>query len=124
MDMHGVLAGLCSLPGICNLVFLGAAGVLVAGVTRGGVEEVLLGTGCPCALSSSGLESLGGAAAALPPHLSVRFCRFCSCARFENANEVLEAAQRLKYVFLAAVPPSFGCGTFVGRRETPSPEQR
>lgn len=34
--------------------------------------------------------------------------------RFENANEVLKAAQRLKYVFLAAVPPSFECGTFVG----------
>lgn len=42
----------------------------------------------------------------------------------ENANEVLKAAQRLKYVFLAAVPPSFECGTSVGGRETPSPEQR
>lgn len=98
--------------------------MLVAGVTRGGLEEVLLGTGSPCALASSGLGSDGGAAAALPPRSSVRFCRFCACARFENANEVLKAAQRLKSVFLAAVPASFGCGTFVGSRETPSPEQR
>lgn len=36
---------------------------------------------------------------------------------FENANEVLKAAQRLKYVFLAAVPPSFECGASVGGRD-------
>lgn len=71
VDMHGVLAVLCSLAGVCELVFLGAAGTLVAGGTRGGLEEALLGTGSPCALSSSGLES-GGAVAALP-----RFYRFC-----------------------------------------------
>lgn len=118
-NVHGELAVLCSPAGIWNLVFLGAAGVLVASVTHGGLEGVLLGT----AHSSSGLESLRGAAAALPPLLSVRFCGFCSCARFENANEALKAAQRLKYVFLAAVLASFGCGTSVGRRETPSPEQ-
>lgn len=63
MDVHGVLAVLCSLAGIWNLVFLGAAGVLVAGVSRGGSEEELLGTGCPCALSSSGVESDRGSSA-------------------------------------------------------------
>lgn len=98
--------------------------MLVAGVTRAGLEEALLGTGSRCALASSGLGCEGGAAAALPPCLSARCCRFCVCARFENAGEVLKTAQRLKSVFLAAVPASFGCGTFVGSREMPSPEQR
>lgn len=37
-----MLAVLCSLAGVCDLVFLGAAGGLVAGVTRAGLGAVLL----------------------------------------------------------------------------------
>lgn len=40
----------------------------------------------------------------------------------ENANDLLKAARRLKYVFLAAVPPSFDGGASAGSSEVLSPE--
>lgn len=46
-NTHGVLAVLCSLAGICNLVVLGAAGMLVAGVTHGGLGDVALPVSSP-----------------------------------------------------------------------------
>lgn len=65
---------------------------------------------CPLLLGSAIRRRCHGSASSLVTEiLWVLFV----CVRFENANEVLKAAQRLKYVFLAAVPPSFGCGTFV-----------
>lgn len=70
--------------------------MLVAGVTRGGSEEMLLGQALPVpSLLVSGMRQRRrcGSAALLSGILQVLFI----CVRFENANEVLKAAQRLKY---------------------------
>lgn len=57
--------------------------------------------------------------AASPRH---RFLLVNEIPGLKNANDLLKAARRLKYVFLAAVPPSFDGGASAGGSEAPSPE--
>lgn len=127
MNTCGVATVLCSLAGVCSPLLLGVAYIPVAddSAARGGLEQ--LGGTAPHGACCFWGEALGLPSPTwvrnpqkatrwlrlrrLPVLLANEILQILFVCGFENANEVLKAARRLKYVFLAAVPPSFECGT-------------